>query len=52
VSLLDGQTAVATVLEKFCAGSSPEQAASIANNVLTVLQLLYVDGTIGELVGL
>jgi hypothetical protein len=52
IALLDGQTAIATVLERFCVGHSPEQAAPIATHVLAALQLLYVDGTIAELSGL
>lgn len=52
VSLLDGRTSVAALLDRCCAGRSAEQARQIANNVLSALQLLYVDGTIAELLGL
>jgi flavin-dependent dehydrogenase len=52
VTMLDGQTSIATVIEQCCATQHPEQAATIATHVVATLQLLYVDGTIAELKGL
>jgi hypothetical protein len=52
VSVIDGQTSVAELLAKMCTGREVAQSAQIAANVLTALQILYVDSTVAELVGL
>jgi len=50
-SLIDGQTPVAELLERLCAGRNAEQHPKIVANALTVLQILYVDGTVTSLLG-
>jgi hypothetical protein len=52
VSSIDGQTAVADILARLCAGQEAQQAAPIATSALAALQILYTDGTIAELHGL
>jgi flavin-dependent dehydrogenase len=52
VSCIDGQTAVADILTRLCAGQEAQQAAAIATSALAALQILYTDGTIAELHGL
>jgi flavin-dependent dehydrogenase len=52
VSCIDGQTSVAEVLARLCADRDRQQAAHIATNALSALQILYTDGTIEELHGL
>ena len=52
VSSIDGQTAVADILARLCAGQDAQQAAPIAASALSALQILYTDGTIAELHGL
>jgi flavin-dependent dehydrogenase len=52
VSVIDGQTSVAEILAKMCTGREVAHSTQIAANVLTALQILYVDGTVADLVGL
>jgi hypothetical protein len=52
VSVIDGRTTVAQILTRLKDGSDPDQAAQIERNVLTALQILYVDGAVADLAGL
>jgi hypothetical protein len=52
LSLIDGHTSVAALLERLCAGHAGAPAAQITTNVLTALRILYIDGTIADLSGL
>ncbi|MCH8226522.1 MAG: hypothetical protein IIC97_11715 [Chloroflexi bacterium] len=52
VSVIDGRTTVAQILARLKDGSDPDQAAQIERNVLTALQILYVDGAVADLAGL
>ena len=49
VSLIDGETTVAGILEAMCRDRAPDQAAQITENTLSALKILYVDGAIDEL---
>ena len=51
VSLVDGRTPVAELLDRLCAGRNAEQCSKIVCSALTVLQVLYVDGTVTSLLG-
>ena len=51
VSLIDGRTPVAGLLERLCAGRDPDQQAAIVPAVHQTLRILYVDGTIAVLFG-
>ena len=51
VSLIDGRTPVAELLERLCAGRNAEQRSKVVASALTVLQVLYVDGTVTSLLG-
>ncbi|MCH7713779.1 MAG: FAD-dependent oxidoreductase [Chloroflexi bacterium] len=52
VSQIDGVTPVADLLAGLVQGRDENQAAQIAQSVLTALQILYVDGSIEEMKGL
>jgi clorobiocin biosynthesis protein Clo-hal/halogenation protein CepH len=52
VSDIDGHTSVAELLATLCADREATQRAQIATSVLAALQILYVDGTVADLVGL
>ena len=52
VSGIDGHTSVAELLAILCADREAAQRAQIATSVLAALQILYVDGTVADLVGL
>jgi flavin-dependent dehydrogenase len=52
VRRIDGRTSVAELLAILCAHSEAAQQAQVATSVLTALQILYVDGTVADLVGL
>lgn len=49
VSRIDGQTSVAALLEQLAAGLEDEHRERAVASVLSALQILYVDGTIGEM---
>jgi flavin-dependent dehydrogenase len=50
VSLIDGRTSVAGLLEKLCHGREAlPEGSQITHAALTALQILYVDGTIADL---
>ena len=49
VSRIDGQTAVAALLEQLVAGLDGSQRERVVTSVLSALQILYIDGTIGEM---
>ncbi len=49
VSLVDGRTPVAELLERLCAGRGAARHAAIIDSALKTLGILYVDGTIAEL---
>ena len=52
VSLIDGRTPAADLLNTLSAGRELSERASIERSMLAALQILYVDGTIAELLGL
>ena len=52
VSLIDGGTPLARILEAMCLDRAPDQIAQITENALAALKILYVDGSIDELHGL
>jgi halogenation protein CepH len=52
VSLTDGSTAVGELLAKLGAGRDAGERALIERSVLAALQILYVDGTIADLLAL
>ena len=49
VARLDGQTTVASLLEQLSAGIAESQRPQLAANILTALQILYVDGTVVDM---
>ena len=49
VARLDGQTPVAALLQQLTTGLEPSQQQQLTANILTTLQILYVDGTVAEL---
>jgi flavin-dependent dehydrogenase len=51
VSLIDGRTCVAELLDRLCAGREAGERAQLERNAITTLQILYVDGTISDLQG-
>jgi len=51
VSLIDGRTPVADLLNTLSAGRELSERASIERSMLAALQILYVDSTIAELLG-
>jgi flavin-dependent dehydrogenase len=51
VSLVDGHSSVAELLVRLCEARDETQRAQIAASALTALQILYIDGTITDLVG-
>ena len=51
VSLIDGDTSVGALVAKLGEGREAAERALIERHVLAALQILYVDGTIGELRG-
>jgi hypothetical protein len=52
VSLIDGRTPTADLLNTLGAGRELSERASIERSALAALQILYVDGTIADLLGL
>jgi hypothetical protein len=52
VQRIDGRTSVAELLAILCADRDAAQRVQITTSVLTALQILYVDGTVADLVGL
>jgi hypothetical protein len=46
VTLIDGQTTIAELLARLCAGQETAQATQLARSVLMTLRILYIDGTI------
>lgn len=51
VSLIDGKTPVAALLEKLCGGADREQRGQIEKAVLDSLMILYVEGAVDDLQG-
>ena len=51
VSLIDGDTSVGALVAKLGEGREAAERALIERHVLAAVQILYVDGTIGELRG-
>ena len=51
VSLIDGRTSVAALLERLCAGQDAARNAAIAPAVIQTLGILHVDGTVTDLFG-
>jgi Tryptophan halogenase len=51
VSLIDGDASVGALVAKLGDGREASERALIERNVLAALQILYVDGTIAELLG-
>ena len=51
VSLVDGCTSVAKILDQLCAGRVEDQRAAIVPAVLQTLRILHVDGTVMGLLG-
>ncbi|MGE3538880.1 MAG: NAD(P)/FAD-dependent oxidoreductase [Candidatus Tectimicrobiota bacterium] len=49
VALIDGQRPLAEVLARLCAGFEAAQAHQLFVSALTALQILYVDGTVADL---
>ena len=49
VARLDGQTPVSSLLEQLAAGLEESQRPQLAANILTALQILYVDGTVADM---
>ena len=49
VARLDGQTTVSSLLEQLSAGLEESQRPQLAANILTALQILYVDGTVADM---
>ena len=52
VSMIDGETPVAAILESMGRGRQPGQAQQISQSALAALGILYVDGSIDRLAGL
>ena len=52
VSMIDGETPVAAILESMGRGRQPDQAQQISQSALAALGILYVDGSIDRLAGL
>ncbi|PKB80880.1 MAG: hypothetical protein BZY88_07650 [SAR202 cluster bacterium Io17-Chloro-G9] len=52
VSLIDGETPVAGILDVMCRDTAPDQVDAVTENALAALGILYVDGSIEELRGL
>jgi hypothetical protein len=51
VSLMDGGTSIGALLAELGAGREAGERASIERSALAALQILYVDGTIADLLG-
>jgi hypothetical protein len=51
VSRIDGHTSVVELLAGLRAGRDGQQGTQIAASALAALQILYVDGTIADLLG-
>ena len=51
VSLVDGRTPVAELLERLCTGGDATRSAAIVPAVLQTLRILHVDGTVTGLLG-
>jgi halogenation protein CepH len=51
VGLIDGNTSVGALVAKLGEGREPRERALIERNALAALQILYVDGTIADLLG-
>ena len=49
VSVIDGQTSAADLLNNLAAEVEPAQQQQLAQSIITTLQILYVDGTVAEL---
>ena len=49
VTLLDGQTSVANLLDNLAAEVAPAQQQQLTASIISTIQILYVDGTIAEL---
>jgi hypothetical protein len=49
VSLIDGRTPIADLLNTLSAGLEVRERASIERSMVAALQVLYVDGTIADL---
>ena len=52
ISMIDGQTSVAHLLSQLSSSGDERQAGPIQDNALTALEILYVDGTVEDLIGL
>jgi flavin-dependent dehydrogenase len=52
VGLIDGNTSVGALVAKLGEGREPRERALIERNALAALQILYVDGTIADLLAL
>ena len=52
VSMIDGETTVAAILESMSRGRPPDQAKQITETALAALGILYVDNSIVQLTGL
>ena len=51
VSLVDGRTPVAELLDRLCAGRDEAQVSAIVPAVLQTLRILHVDGAVVGLFG-
>jgi Tryptophan halogenase len=51
VGLIDGNTSVGVLMAKLGEGREPRERALIERNALAALQILYVDGTIADMLG-
>ena len=49
IARLDGQTPVSSLLAQLAAGLEESQRPQLAANILTALQILYVDGTVVDM---
>ncbi len=51
-SLIDGRASVAELLARLCADRDAHEGAQIVRSAVAALQILYVDGAVGDLQGL